>query len=357
MSPHPLQFLLLLFAGWVNRQQLDVIEYLKEENKVLREQLGDKPIRLTDNQRRRLAVKGKLLGRKILGELGTVVTPDTILRWYRKLIANKYDGSKKRSPGRPRTRQQTRELVLKIANENPRWGYTRIRGALDNLGIELGRNTIKRILLESGIEPAPERGKHMPWKTFLKAHWGHVAAADFFTVEVLSLVGLVRYHVFFVIDLRTRRVEIAGMVCDPAGKWMAQVARNLVDACDGFLKDHSHLILDRDPLFTAHFRDILSDRGVKAVRLPARSPNLNAYAERFVKTIKSECLNRIVPLSERHLRQSISEFTLHYHLERNHQGLGNELIVPQAPHPANENAPILCSERLGGLLNYYHRAA
>ena len=196
----------------------------------------------------------------------------------------------------------------------------------------------------------------MPWKIFLKAHWGHIAAADFFTVEVLSLVGLVRYHVFFVIDLKTRRVEIAGMACAPEGKWMAQVARNLVDSVDGFLKDHNHIILDRDPLFTAHFRGILKDRGAKPVRLPARSPNLNAYAERFVQTIKSECLSKIVPLSERHLRQAISEFTLHYHLERNHQGLGNELIVPWA-QPANENAPIQCSERLGGLLKYYRRAA
>ena len=356
MSNQPLQFLLLLFAGWVNRRQHDVIEYLKEENKVLREQLGERQLRLTDNQRRRLAIKGKLLGRKLLGELGTIVSPDTILRWYRKLVATKYDGSKKRSPGRPRTKQETRALVIRMAEDNPRWGYTRIRGALHNLGIELGRNTIKRILLESGVEPAPERGKGMPWKTFLKAHWGHIAAADFFTVEVLSLVGLVRYHVFFVIDLKTRRVEIAGMACAPEGKWMAQVARNLVDSVDGFLKDHSHIILDRDPLFTAHFRGILKDRGVKPVQLPARSPNLNAYAERFVQTIKSECLSKIVPLSERHLRKAISEFALHYHLERNHQGIGNELIVSRM-QPANENAPIQCTERLGGLLKHYYRAA
>ena len=121
MSARPLQFLLLLFAGWVNRERLDVIEYLKEENKVLREQVGDKPICLTDNQRRRLAVKGKLLGRKLLGELGSIVTPDTILRWYRKLVANKYDGSKRRGPGRPRTKEETRALLVRMGRENPRW--------------------------------------------------------------------------------------------------------------------------------------------------------------------------------------------------------------------------------------------
>jgi len=195
VSTQPLRFLLLLFAGWVNRRQLEVIEYLKEENKIFREQMGAKQIRLTDNQRRRLAVKGKVLGRKLLSEFASIVTPDTILRWYRKLVADKYDGSNKRGPGRPRTRQETRTLVVQMALGNPSWGYTRIRGALHGLGIELGRNTIKRILFEHGIEPAKERGKRMPWRTFLKAHWGEIAAADFFTVEVLTFVGLVRYHV------------------------------------------------------------------------------------------------------------------------------------------------------------------
>ncbi len=133
MSTQPLQFLLLLFAGWVNRQQLYVIEYLKIENKILREQLGGKRIHLTDNQRRRLAVKAKVLGRNLLSELTSIARPDTILRWYRKLVANKYDGSKKRSPGRPRTKHETRALVARMAVDNPRWGYTRIRGALSTL--------------------------------------------------------------------------------------------------------------------------------------------------------------------------------------------------------------------------------
>ena len=177
-----------------------------------------------------------------------------------------------------------------------------------------------------------------------------------FTVEVLTLVGLVRYHVLFVIDLKTRRVEILGIVHNPGGVWMAQAARNLVDDVDGFLKDYRYFIVDRDTLFTNEFRDILKGSRVKTLRLPARSPNLNAYAERFVLTIKSECLNHIVPLGVRHLRRVVGQFVEHYHAERNHQGLGNELIVPSAK-PVNENAPIQCSERLGGLLKHYHRAA
>jgi putative transposase len=351
-----LRLLLHFFAGWVNRRQLNVIEYLKEENIVLREQLGGRRLRLTDAQRRRLAVKGKAIGRKALGEVACIVTPDTILRWYRRLIARKYDGSESRGPGRPRTAEDIAELVVRMAKESPSWGYTRIRDALGNLGHEIGRNTVKRILLEHGIEPAPERSKRTPWRTFLKAHWGAIAAADFFTVEVLTLGGLVRYSVFFVMELRTRRVHIAGITCQPCGAWMMQVARNLTDAIDGFLLDKHHIILDRDPLYTAAFRRMLKDSGVKVVRLPARSPNLNAQAERFVLSIKSECLNRMVPLGENHLRSAITEYVSHYHGERPHQGLDNRLIEPDET-AGRSKGPIACRERAGGMLRYYYREA
>jgi transposase InsO family protein len=190
----------------------------------------------------------------------------------------------------------------------------------------------------------------------LRAHWGAIAAMDFFTVEALTLHGLVRYHVLFLIDLKTRRVEIAGIVHDPHEAWMKQVARNLTDAVDGCLLGKRHLIMDRDPMFTRAFRLMLAGSGVKSVRLPARSPNLNAYAERFVRSIKSECLRRVIPLGENHLRELIREFAAHYHLERNHQGLGNKLI-----QPANDNSattgPVLRRKRIGGLLNFYYRNA
>jgi putative transposase len=243
-----LQFLLLFFAGWVNRSQQQVIEYLKEESRVLREQLGDRRLRLTDDQRRRLAVKGKALGRKMLGQIAGIVTPDTILRWYRQLVAKKYDGSTKRRPGRPPTKKEVADLVVRMAQENTGWGYTRIRDALWHLGHELGRNTVKRILLAHGIEPAPERNRKTSWKTFIKAHLGELAAADFFTVEVLTLCGLVRYWVFFVMEVKTRTVEIAGITRQPSGAWMNRIARNLTDEEDGFLRDIRYLIIDRDPL-------------------------------------------------------------------------------------------------------------
>ncbi|MCP4570448.1 MAG: helix-turn-helix domain-containing protein, partial [FCB group bacterium] len=240
-----LQFLILTVSGWLNRRQQYAIDYLKEENRVLREKLGPKRIRFTDKERRRLAIKAKVLGRKALGEIACIVTPDTLLRWYRQLVAQKYDGSKRRGPGRPRVKEVIRDLVIRMALDNPGWGYTRIKGALRNLDYKVGRTTISRILAENGIEPAPIRSKGMPWSTFLKVHFGAIAATDFFTVEVLTLFGLVRYYVLFVIDLDSRRVEIAGIVHQPYGAWMKQIARNLTDPFGGFLSDAKYLIHDR----------------------------------------------------------------------------------------------------------------
>ncbi len=204
--------------------------------------------------------------------------------------------------------------------------------------------------------PAPERGAKTPWKTFLKAHWEALAATDFFTVEVLTLFGLVRYDVLFVIELSTRKIEIAGITRHPTGAWMMQVGRNLIDEVDGFLRDKRYLILDRDPVFTKAFEELLGDGGVKLVRLPRKSPNLNAYAERFVLSIKSECLNRMVILGENHLRAAVQDFAEHYHKERNHQGLDNELIAP-AIEELDATGPVRCRERQGGVLKHYYREA
>ena len=172
----------------------------------------------------------------------------------------------------PKTAAEIEGLTVRMARDNPRWGYTRIRGALHNLGHEIGRNTIKRILLESGFDPARFRRKGMSWKTFLRAHWGVIAATDFFSVEVLTRRGLVRCFVLFVIDLETRRVEIAGIAQQPDGEWMKQIARNLTDADEGFLKGARYLIHDRDPLFTQAFRGVLGSSGVQTLKLPAAAP-------------------------------------------------------------------------------------
>ena len=353
--PRPLAFFLRLFSGWINRHQQAGIDYLLEENRVLRAVNGSRRRRLTDDQRRRLAVKGHVLGRRHLAALAGIVTPDTILRWYRRLVAQKYDSSKPRRPGRPATKPDIAALIVRRANENPTWGYTRIRGGLKHLGHDVARNTIKAILKDHGIEPAPERRTKMPWKTFLAAHWDALTAADFLTVDVLTVAGLVRYVVLFVTKLTTRTVEIAGITRQPAGRWMTQVARNLTDADDGFLRGMAYLMLDRDPLYTAAFRDLLRDSGVKPLLLPVRSPNLNAFAERFVESVKSECLNRIVPLGEQHLRAAVRAFVDHDHEDRPHQGLGNELIAPRTTSLGP--GPVRCRERLGGVLKFYYREA
>ena len=180
---------------------------------------------------------------------------------------------------------------------------------------------------------------------------------DFFTVEVLTLWGLFRYSVLFAIDLGSRRVEIAGIVRDPYGQWMTPVARNLTDSFDGFFIDTRYVILDRDPMFsTVDFQKVLTERNVKIVRLPPKSPDLNAFAERFVLSIKGECLDKMIPLGEKHLRHAVTEYVRHYNEERNHQGLGNELITP-AKLDLDPNSPVKCRSRLGGLLNFYYRSA
>ncbi len=288
--------------------------------------------------------------------MASIVTPDTILRWHRKLIAMKHDSSAKRGPIRPRVAEEIPELTVRMARENPGWGYTTIRWALFNLGHTVARETVRNILKEHGIVPAPERRKRIPWSTFLKSHWGSMAAADFFTVEVWSCVGLTRYYVLFFIELSSRRVHIAGITEYPHGEWMKQIGRNVTDVVDGFLTDARYLILDRDPLYTEAFRELLKNAGVKPVRLPPRSPNLNAYAERWVRTIKESCLNRMIFFGEGSLRRAINQFLIHYHHERNHQGLGNRLIDPQREIGSLEGS-VACRERLGGILRYYYRDA
>lgn len=357
LSP-ALQFLLLLFAGWVNRKQQDQIDYLREENRILLEQLDGKRLRLTNDQRRRLAVKGKALDRKDLNELAGIVEPETILSWYRKLVGKKYDGSENRSPGRPKTSKEIADLVVMMARENTRAGYTTLRNMLRNLGHKISRSTVKRILDDHGIEPATERKRKVTWKSFLKIHMeaGTIAAMDFFTVEVLTLHGLVRHHVLFVVDLATRRVHLAGIGVEPCEEWMKQIARNLTDAFDGFLLDMRYCIMDRDPLFSEAFRKMLSDSGVNPVRLPAKSPNLNAYAERFVLSIKSECLNWMIPLGEGHLRRAVFEYVRYYNTERFHQGLDGQLIDPDDT-AWRSTGEVACRERLGGMLKYYYREA
>jgi transposase InsO family protein len=353
----PFHLLVFYLASWINREQLTIIEYLQTENRVLRELLGNRRLLLTDDQRRRLAVKGKALGRKLLGEVGTLFTPDTILRWHRQLVAEKWNYSHQRKTvGRPATEQTVVDLVVKLATENPRWGYDSLVGRLANLGHALSASTVKNILKQHGIEPAPERTKQPRWKEFLAVHWGALAATDFFSVEVRTQGGLVTYFVLFVIDIATRRVQIAGITNSPSGPWMKQVSRQLTDPFDGFLLSKKYLIMDRDGKFAPEFQTVLKDAGVAPLLLPPQSPNLNAYAERFVRSIKEECLDKMIFFGEPMLRETVLSWVEHYHAERNHQGLNNQLIDPIDDIGKTEGETV-CRQRLGGMLKFYHRRA
>ena len=344
-------------AGWIHREQQRAIEYLQAENKVLRQHVPGKRLLLTDEQRRLLAVKGKALGRKLLGEFGTLFSPDTILGWHRKLVAQKWTFPSKWSQiGRPAIAAELAALVVRLAQENPTWGYERLQGALANLGHPLAASTIANMLREHGVEPAPDRKRTGHWKEFLAAHWDAIAATDFLTTEVWTKGGLVTFYVLFVIDLATRRVKIAGITPNPNEVWMHQAARHLTDAIDGPLLGKRFLIMDRDAKFCAKFKEVLKGEGIEPVVLPPRSPNLNAYAERFVRSIKEECLSRMIFFGEAMLRKSIAQFVEHYHAERNHQGLENKLIDP-GERVGSAEGEIVCQERLGGMLKYYHRQA
>jgi putative transposase len=346
-----LRWLLAALVGWLDQRERQAVAYLIEENRILRRHVRGR-FRLTDEERRRLARHGHRLGRRRLGEVATIVTPDTILRWHRHLIARKWTCPKRRG-GRSGVLVEIRRQVLRMAEENPSWGYTRIVGALKNVGHRVSRSTIARILKAAGVPPVPERPTS--WQTFLRAHWGAIAGADFFTTEVWTWRGLVTFYTLFVIDLASRRVHIVGSTPHPDEGFMRQVTRTLTAAGDRVVGDRHVLICDRDAKWSAAVRARLGEAGIRVVQAPYGAPNANAYAERFVRSIKEECLDRVIPFGEGHLRRTIAEYVEHYHRERNHQGIENMLI---AGAPATGLlGRIRRRPRLGGVLNYYERAA
>jgi putative transposase len=385
MLPLTLQFFIAMIACAINERQQRALEYKTEEVLVLKDILkaitGKNRIDFTEGQRRRLAVAGKGLTAKEREELCELVKPKTILEWFRRIFSEKYDSSQsRRKRGRPPKPKEIRDLVIKIAENNLSWGYSKIRDAVNvGLQIDICRTTVATILHEAGIVPAPEREKRRTWKQFMRSHWHCLYACDFFNVEILGIFGAVRCSVFFVMALQTRTVEIAGIRVNPDGEWMKQVARNLTDPVDGFLRDAKYLIHDADPLFTDAFKAILKPpdfadgEGVASVKIPPRSPNCNPHAERFVRSIKFECLRHFVFFGERHLRYVINQYMSHYHEERFHQGIGGQLIRPtfangnaltgDEGHCVSDEAShcvgseIKCRSRLGGLLNFYYREA
>ena len=349
--------LLAFVTGLVNQELLLRNEYLLAENRILRAHLPAR-LRLTDPERRTLAEIAKRVGRKTMKDLAQVAKPDTILGWFKRLVAAKFDGSAhRRYPGRPRVSGEVEELVVRFARENSGWGYDRIAGALANLGHQISDQTVGNILRRHGVAPAPKRSQTTTWKEFIRRHMDVLAGTDFFTVEVLTWRGLVTYYVLFFLHLETRRVSLAGITRHPTEEWMTQMARNAVDEESGYLRRHRYVLHDRDTKFCADFRKTLATGGVKCLRLPSRSPNLNAFAERWVRSVKSECLSHFILFGEGSLRRALRNFCEHYHGERNHQVKANQLLFPRPGPPKGIQGDVRCQERLGGLLKYYHREA
>jgi transposase InsO family protein len=227
---------------------------------------------------------------------------------------------------------------------------------LANVGYDISDQTVGNILKEHGIEPAPDRKRQTTWKTFIKAHWDVLAAIDFTTVEVWTKGGLVTFYLLFVMELKTRRVDFAGCTPNPHDAWTKQVARNLVDCEEGFLLGKRYVLMDRDSKFSEGFRSILTSEDVNAVRLPAKSPNLNALIERFFRSLREECLDRMIFFGEASLQRAVGRYLHHFHQHRNHQGLENRIINPGS-EVGRQEGEVQCRASLGGILRYYHRAA
>src|SRR5215831_17776489 len=290
--------LLAYITGSVDQELLLRNEYLITENRILRQQIPGR-VRLDDEERKTLAEIGQKLSKQALKDVATIVKPDTILAWHRKRVDQKFDGSKHRNaPGRPPIDQEVEDLVVRMAQENRSWGYDRIVGALANLGYTLSDQTVGNILKRHGIPPAPERKTTSTWTEFIRTHMEVLVATDFFTAEVWTACGLVTYYVLFFIHLASRKVYIAGMTPHPDERWMVQIARNLTMAEWGFLETGQYLIHDRDSKYCPAFQCLIDEAGITRVPLPPRSPNLNAYAERWVRSVKEECLSRLILFGE-----------------------------------------------------------
>jgi transposase InsO family protein len=265
----------------------------------------------------------------LLQDVITIVQPQTLLKWHRPLVASKWNFSRRRKvkPGRMPVSIEVQKLVVQLARENPSWGYDRIVGALANLGYSISDQTVGNILKRQGLGPAPERKRHTTWTEFIGRHKEVLWATDFFTTEVWTATGLTTFYVLFFLHLRTRRIVLGGMTPVPNEAWSKQIARNVTDD-DGPLANARFLLHDRDAKFSENFDALFRAASIQPVKLPPQSPNLNAFAERWVRSVKEECLDQLILLGERSLRHSLNDYVAHHQHERNHQGLANVIPFP-----------------------------
>ena len=328
----------------LNRQ----IEYLKVENEILRKRVGA-CIRPTPIERRKLLRFGIPLGKEIKSII-TIVRYETFLMWVRGYKRKqKTEGINKR--GRPKTDTEIQELIIRMTNENS-WGYTRILGELKKLGIRsLSRNTVKNVLKEHDIDPLGKRGGDT-WDNFLNRHFQTLWACDFFTKTVITLLGPKVFFVLFFINIKTRKVHIAGLTPYPNQEWVNEQTQLLLPSLNDGKKAKKILIRDRDTKYSRKFDEAFEKEGFIVQKTPFMSPNMNAHAESWVGTVKRECLNRFVVFGERHLRYLISEYVQYYNSTRPHSSVGNQ---PLGYTPEKNTGKVRCQTTLGGTIKHYYR--
>jgi putative transposase len=282
-----------------------------------------------------------------------LITPGTVLRWHRRLVTRKWTYPHR--PGRPPLSTETAALIERLARENPFWGYQRIQGELLKLGYRVGASTIRRILKTLRIPPAPQRQTDSTWRQFLRTQAATMLACDFFHVD--CAVTLQRLYCFFVMEVSSRYVHIVGVTANPDGHWTAQQIRNLLIDLGDRAAQFRFLVRDRAGQFTASFDALLADAGIAAVKIPPRSPRANAFAERFVLTVRTEVTDRMLIFGERHLRAVLTEYSRHYNRRRPHRAL--QLQPPWPDHPVTHTSTKRITRRsvLGGLINEYQEAA
>jgi putative transposase len=299
-----------------------------------------------------LAGRVRLLPRPVWR--GMFVQPVTLLGWHRDLVRRRWTYSHRR--GRPAVAAEVRALVLRLARENPTWGYRRVHGELCRLGYKgrIGASTVWAILRHAGVDPAPTRSA-MSWRQFLRAQASSVLAVDFFTVDT---VFLQRLYVLFVIEVATRRVHVLGVTSHPAGAWVAQQARNLLMALGEDLGRFRFLVRDRDTKFTAAFDIVFAAEGIQVLRIPVRAPRANAYAERWVGTVRREVLDRMLIVGSRQLQSVLAEYADHYNVHRPHRALGQAPpLRPSEPTVIMTVGRVARGDRLGGLIHEYAQVA
>ncbi len=343
---HIFQEFLLLLGHLVHSNLMRQIDYLKAENKILRSKLGRR-VNLSMSEKRRIVKYGLPLGASIRNFI-SIVNYSTFRRWVKDGLIGKAKDAKR---GRRRTLKEIRELIVRLAKEN-NWGYTRILGELKKLGIKsASRNTIKNILKENGLDPAPIRSEDT-WDSFIKRHFKTLLACDFFGKTVWTILGPKTLYVLFFIDIHTRKVQIAGITEHPHKEWVNGKAKAISFLFKADCGSKKLLIRDSDTKFSKEFDEIINGYGAEVKRIPYRSPNLNPYAEGWVGTIKRECLDYFFVFGERHFKYLVTEYVKYYNTVRPHSSLDN---MPLGYKARNGAGRIKCDSRLGGIIKHYYR--